>query len=85
MVYYKEVDAVVSDLEILEGDLHPAQREMAAAPLQSEAGGGFPSTTTLLILWAIGLALWYNCMVAPNSKGSGRKRRKGDGNSSKNK
>eukprot|EP00529_Nitzschia_sp_RCC80_P023786 CAMPEP_0113522820 /NCGR_PEP_ID=MMETSP0014_2-20120614/45390_1 /TAXON_ID=2857 /ORGANISM="Nitzschia sp." /LENGTH=465 /DNA_ID=CAMNT_0000420897 /DNA_START=119 /DNA_END=1512 /DNA_ORIENTATION=+ /assembly_acc=CAM_ASM_000159 len=44
MVYYKEVDAIVSDLEILEGDLHPAQREMAAAPLQSESGGGFPST-----------------------------------------
>jgi hypothetical protein len=85
MIYYKEVDAVVPELEVLEGDIHPAQREMAASPSQTESTSGFPSTTLLLVLWIIGLACWYYCMVLPNQKGGSKRRSKGDGNSNKDK
>lgn len=85
MVYYKEVEESLPDLEVLEGDIHPAQIGMSASSTTtSTQPSNFPSATLLLLLWIIGLALWFYFMVLTN-KSVGSKRRKGGLNSNKNK
>lgn len=88
MVYYNEEEAVAQpDLEVLEGDLHPMAAgqdgSLKAASLLSPPQRAFPSATLLLLLWIVGLCLWFYFMVLSNK--SGKKRRNVGGNTNKDK
>ncbi|KAG7371982.1 glycosyltransferase GlcNAc [Nitzschia inconspicua] len=78
LIFFKEEDIVMPDLEVLESDLHPvahsdvgAKEAVGASVVtpSSPVNGNFPSFLTIFILWIIGLMAWLyftiNLKISP--------------------
>jgi hypothetical protein len=80
LTFYKQMDAVPLDLEVLEGDLHPGvhgeghSAGSGNAPLASNHN--FPSATLLLVLWIFGLIGWAYYALSVHPQGRSRTRRR---------
>ena len=77
MVFYKESERVLPQLEVLEGDVlgedsTSTQNEKFVAVEQTS----FPSALLLLVLWVIGLIAWCSVFLRSGSS-SGLRRKKG--------
>lgn len=81
MTFYKQIDAEVLDLEVLEGDLHPAVKGGGSASASGNNdlhshGHNFPSATLLLVLWVFGLIAWAYYALSIRQLGTSRIRKR---------
>jgi hypothetical protein len=82
MTFFKEIEDVGPDLEVLVGDLHPAAQgspQQAGDTAHSVANtSDFPSFLLIFLFWIFGLLGWcYYAVMTIKASKSGKKRRKG--------
>lgn len=80
LTFFKEVEDMTPDLEILTGDLHPAaQGELQPAAVSAPVTdtSEFPSFLLMFIFWIFGLIGWgYYAIVTIKEERRGKKKRK---------
>jgi len=80
LTFFKDTADVTPDLEVLEGDLHPAGQvsDSGAAKVISPtpSTSNLPSIPLLFILWVLGLVAWFYFVVIANKSSAGGKRKR---------
>lgn len=87
--FFREIEVVMPDLEVLESDLHPVSNaggtsaESASIPASPPTVNNYPSFATMFLLWIIGLLGWgyFALRTSSASKPSGKQKKTSRGRS----